>query len=281
MTMLTLNEGGVTANTSSRSGDKLSRKYFVAQGRLRSAPQIVTRDVTVSPILKNSFLSFVEQPQQQPRHQNRQNSTPVPFTDGADFDQPVQRRPRSLSDSITTPPPFQRSSTEVTSNGTAISSTAATHVIEAEDQAPPPPPPTNTTTMETVTTLMIRNIPTRFVAGTFLAAMGAEWIPLIDFFYLPMDFRTGKNLGYAFVNFIHAYYAADFTTRYNGTCLNATTSRKVLLIYPSRLQGLQANIHIFKNSRLVTDSSPHVRPLISLNGSLCPLSKALCDAVIC
>ena len=122
-----------------------------------------------------------------------------------------------------------------------------------------------------IQTLMVRNIPTRFTSITLLDSLG-EFREYIDFMYLPMDFRTGKNMGYCFLNFESCHYAQLFASIYNGTKLGYTTSPKLLSISPSRRQGLAENIELFRKSDLVncnTIHKPFLRiaqgtPLVSL-----------------
>ena len=62
------------------------------------------------------------------------------------------------------------------------------------------------------TTLMIRNIPNRWLLRTGLMTSFSQEVLLrivngyipnrFDFFYLPIDFRTQCNLGYCYINVI-------------------------------------------------------------------------------
>ena len=118
----------------------------------------------------------------------------------------------------------------------------------------------------TTTTLMIRNIPTRFTSTSFLDILyDSGFSGTFDFFYLPMDFRTGKNMGYAFLNFTMPYFANLFAHMFHGTRLGLTTSSKVLHISRSRRQGLIENIELFKNSDLLSSESyPCFKPFVSV-----------------
>jgi RNA recognition motif-containing protein len=125
---------------------------------------------------------------------------------------------------------------------------------------------------------MIRNIPTRFTSITFVKLLEEYGFgQTFNFFYLPMDFRSGKNMGYAFINFVEPEIGRNFVSKFDQRRLPVTTSRKVLEISPSRRQGLAENIALFRTSDLLNAASlPHYKPLISTEktcGSLVPLTE--------
>jgi hypothetical protein len=133
----------------------------------------------------------------------------------------------------------------------------------------------------TTTTLMVRNIPTRFTSVSFLRILDeCGFRNCFDFFYLPMDFRTGKNMGYCFLNFTTPEFARGFASLFHGRRLRMTTSTKVIEISPSRRQGLIENVALFKASDLLGSLSlPHFKPLVLVGGALRPLSERTFAAV--
>lgn len=129
-----------------------------------------------------------------------------------------------------------------------------------------------------VTTYMIRNIPTRFTSLSFVRLLEDYGFGgTFNFFYLPMDFRSGKNMGYAFINFLDPDVGLKFVERFHARRLPVTTSKKVMEISPSRRQGLLENISLFRTSDLLNSVSlPHYKPLIATpetGGVLVPLSE--------
>ena len=125
------------------------------------------------------------------------------------------------------------------------------------------------------TTVMVRNIPTRFTSVSFLRVLDeCGFRHTYDFFYLPMDFRTGKNMGYCFINFAHPSYTIMFASLFHGRRLRMTTSTTVVEVTPSKRQGLVENVALFKASDLLGSLSlPHFKPLVLVGGALRPLSE--------
>merc|ERR1712232_163335 len=76
---------------------------------------------------------------------------------------------------------------------------------------------TRTTPPENTTTVMLRNIPNRYTQSMLLSLLDEHGYDLCyDFVYLPMDFRNGVNLGYAFVNLLEHEAALRFMTTLQG-----------------------------------------------------------------
>lgn len=132
------------------------------------------------------------------------------------------------------------------------------------------------------TTVMVRNIPTRFTSVSFLRVLDeCGFRNVYSFFYLPMDFRTGKNMGYCFINFVHPSFTIMFASLFHGRRLRMTTSTKVIEVTPSKRQGLVENVALFKASDLLGSLSlPHFKPLVLVAGALRPLSEKTYDMVM-
>ena len=132
------------------------------------------------------------------------------------------------------------------------------------------------------TTLMIRNIPTKFTQSTLLAEFSREFdSSLIDFFYLPIDFKSEKNLGYAFINFSCNSALQSFMGVFQNARLSST-SNKVLSLSRAKVQGLERNYNLFKTSSVMTLAPPHFRPMMKCEncGKLVSLSSngvAICE----
>jgi hypothetical protein len=126
-----------------------------------------------------------------------------------------------------------------------------------------------------ITTLMIRNIPNRYMQSELLAEIReAGYDKKFDFFYLPMDHETHANFGYAFINFIDERTVEPFTKRFNGLKLNRFTSNKIIQIVPAQLQGFQANLQHYCKKAVCTDDNVDYRPLFFVDGKCLEFHRA-------
>jgi hypothetical protein len=116
-----------------------------------------------------------------------------------------------------------------------------------------------------MTTVMIRNVPRKCTQRMLLGEVIAEgYGETIDFVYLPTDISTGKNLGYAFVNFVHPYHAESFRKSLHKKHLASMRgSRTGLSVSYAVIQGLEANItNVMKNASVHRIRNPEYLPLI-------------------
>ncbi|EER03109.1 hypothetical protein Pmar_PMAR023221 [Perkinsus marinus ATCC 50983] len=79
-------------------------------------------------------------------------------------------------------------------------------------------PPSSTDTRSTV---MLRNIPYSMGQMRVLdALLSMGFQSKIDFFYAPLDFSSGNNLGYAFINLRRPEYVDEFYNKFNDVSLS-------------------------------------------------------------
>jgi len=104
------------------------------------------------------------------------------------------------------------------------------------------------------TTAMLRNIPNKYTQDMLIDVLGKMCIGrTFDFLYLPIDYETNCNMGYAFINFHSTEGYFEFSTIFNGYCLPGFKSKKVCTVSPARVQGLETNISHFRNSPVMCD----------------------------
>merc|ERR1712008_546495 len=114
------------------------------------------------------------------------------------------------------------------------------------------------------TSVMVRHIPNRYKADEVLAEMLVVGFDgTFDFYYLPFDFVTKRNRGYAFINFRDAADACRFVQAFHGQRLTRYPTHKIIEVSPAALQGFDANVaqHVVrKGSRRI--HNPWFRPMV-------------------
>ena len=105
----------------------------------------------------------------------------------------------------------------------------------------------------TRTTVMLRNIPNKFTRDELLAVICERMLGKFDFFYLPSDFRSGCNFGYAFINMRDSGSVNQFFNLFNGVSLTFRKRGppKVCQISYARIQGLRENVARLINSPIM------------------------------
>ncbi|KAF4726361.1 hypothetical protein FOZ63_016786 [Perkinsus olseni] len=118
------------------------------------------------------------------------------------------------------------------------------------------------------TTLMMRNIPNRYVQEELLNDIRtAGFADTFDFFYLPMDHETRANYGYCFINMLSPQLASSFFKAFDGKPLRRFTSNKIVAIVPATIQGFEANLRHYSRKAVCADVETQFRPLFWLNGT--------------
>ncbi|OCK84780.1 hypothetical protein K432DRAFT_288130 [Lepidopterella palustris CBS 459.81] len=111
------------------------------------------------------------------------------------------------------------------------------------------------------TTIMLRNIPNKMDAiglKDFIDNVG-ECKGMYDFIYLRIDFRTGSNVGYAFINFVCSKGMINMIRLIEGRPWEGYRSSKSAEISYATIQGTEALIQKFRNSSVMQEF-PHCRP---------------------
>lgn len=113
------------------------------------------------------------------------------------------------------------------------------------------------------TSLMVRNIPNKYTQQMLLSefAEHGHGPGVIDFFYLPIDFKNKCNRGYAFINFVDYRDILEFHRRYYGKHWRTFNSDKICEITYARIQGKAAMLKRFENSALM-EKDEEYKPLV-------------------
>ena len=93
---------------------------------------------------------------------------------------------------------------------------------------------------------MIRNIPNVLTQRDLLRLIDSKGFFLkYNFFYLPIDFSSKANCGYAFLNFHEAPTVPNFMREFTGITLHEKSS-KLTVCCLARLQGFHANVAYYR-----------------------------------
>lgn len=97
-----------------------------------------------------------------------------------------------------------------------------------------------------ITTVMLRNIPNQYKRDVLRERIEQKGFGgLFDFLYLPIDRNSGRNMGYAFINFRTPEACYRFFKAFNGAeakqVLPGFRSSKICEVRPAEIQGMRPN----------------------------------------
>eukprot|EP00928_Gymnodinium_smaydae_P019933 TRINITY_DN17683_c0_g2_i1.p1 TRINITY_DN17683_c0_g2~~TRINITY_DN17683_c0_g2_i1.p1 ORF type:complete len:167 (-),score=11.65 TRINITY_DN17683_c0_g2_i1:383-883(-) len=122
---------------------------------------------------------------------------------------------------------------------------------------------------ESRTTVVLRNLPLRYTSSKLIRTIDLEgFAGMYDFIYVPMNFKARTSYGYGFVNLIDALTAQRFREAFEGFSRWSSKSKNVCrVVWATKQQGLQANIHHYGKSTVMMESvPPENKPRIFRNG---------------
>lgn len=119
------------------------------------------------------------------------------------------------------------------------------------------------------TTMIVKHVPESLTQGALVSLfedLSPSMRATFDFFYLPWNPHSGRNLGYAIINFFDAQGAATFKREWHTRDLTqGHGGEKGLQVLPAILQGRFANIKHFSAFSLALDANLRFRPLLRQN----------------
>merc|ERR1712056_70116 len=100
------------------------------------------------------------------------------------------------------------------------------------------------------TTIMMRNIPGEYTRDDLLELLDQHrFNGFFDLVYLPVDFRTELNHGYAFINFTTTENAERFRDHFMGFSDWLVPSERICEVpWSDQSDGIDANIQRYRNS---------------------------------
>ena len=117
--------------------------------------------------------------------------------------------------------------------------------------------------LDTRSSLMVRNIPNKYTQQMLLNEFteNGHGPGVIDFFYLPIDFKNRCNRGYAFINFVKYRDIVKFHRQYYGQHWRTFNSDKICDITYARIQTKASMLKRFENSALM-EKDEEYKPLV-------------------
>jgi len=109
---------------------------------------------------------------------------------------------------------------------------------------------------ETRTTVMLKDIPGDLSRNILVQVMTARgFMGCYDMVYVPIDFKTGLNHGYGFVNLASPSMAYRFFGTFNGfDCWPDNAGRPCTVSWGTVLQGLSSHVAHYRNSPVMHTS---------------------------
>jgi len=139
---------------------------------------------------------------------------------------------------------------------------ASKKTLERQAKDPTPNPVAPSDWEDGTTTVMMRNIPSRYTVEELVSEMiTMNFKDRFDYLYLPMDFKTKRNKGYAFINFVSAQDAVQFHADFHGVQLPKYGTQKTLQIARAETQGLEANLNAAQRDK-PRITNPWFRPMV-------------------
>ena len=106
-----------------------------------------------------------------------------------------------------------------------------------------------------MTTVMLRNIPGCYTREELIERVDKNYKGAFDYLYLPIDFGTGYNFGYAFINFRTeadcGYFMEEFHGAQSKHVLPGYSSSNVCEVRYARVQGRAANMENLQDATFI------------------------------
>jgi len=132
------------------------------------------------------------------------------------------------------------------------------------------------------TTVMLRNIPNRYARDMLVERLNQTFSGEYDFVYLPIDFNSKCNVGYAFINFRTPIACQRFIREFHGqkarSCLPGFSSVKVCEVSYARVQGRDANMENLCDEKFIEklNERPDWQPLFyDASGNEIPFARTV------
>ncbi|CAL5202085.1 unnamed protein product [Lathyrus oleraceus] len=106
---------------------------------------------------------------------------------------------------------------------------------------------------DTRTTLIIKNIPNKYISKMLLYEIEENHQGTYDFLYLPIDYKSNGNLGYAIINMLSHLHMLPFYKAFHGKIWDTRFGEHVISLEYAWIQGKDALVTHFQNSGCVCE----------------------------
>ncbi|CAK0871007.1 unnamed protein product, partial [Prorocentrum cordatum] len=117
------------------------------------------------------------------------------------------------------------------------------------------------------TTVMLKNLPSPYTRDMLIELLQSKgFLDHCNFLYLPMNFQSSQNVGYAFLNLSNDEQAKRFFSVFDGFKEWAVDTDQACSVCPSNTNGLSANLERYRNSPIMREDVPEEFKPILLSG---------------
>ncbi|CAK8565448.1 unnamed protein product [Lathyrus sativus] len=103
------------------------------------------------------------------------------------------------------------------------------------------------------TTLIIKNIPNKYISKMMLYEIEENHRGTYDFLYLPIDYKNNGNLGYAIINMLSHLHILPFYKTFHGKKWDTYFGEQVISLEYAWIQGKDTLLTHFQNSGCICE----------------------------
>jgi len=133
------------------------------------------------------------------------------------------------------------------------------------------------------TSVMLRGIPSDYNRDDIVQLLLERGFGEINFFYLPMNLKSGLNTGYAFINFRFPQNASEFKSSFSGTPFSETRPEEIGWVHwRCPIQGFASHFDRYRRNFASHSGLPsQFKPMLYRNGKGVPFPAVWDGVKVC